>query len=124
MRGLPYASAGLPRRPIGLLAMTKVETYAWASLAWLGPAPPWAKARFAPPCLSPGVSNFRPWLPYCAFLKAKRKPMKFFRLPFALPVSRLAERNDHQSEVDQAPPRETRSEPDAGPTGSVKEALV
>ena len=32
-----------------LLAMTTGETYARASLAWLGPAPPWAKARFAPP---------------------------------------------------------------------------
>ena len=43
-----------------LLAMTMGETYARASLAWLGPAPPWAKARFAPPCLSPRPSSFRP----------------------------------------------------------------
>ena len=96
MRGLPGGSAGLPRRgaprndnggrdgtrrldcrvgALPLLAMTTgAETYAWASLAWLGPAPPWAKARFAPPCLSPRPSSFRPWLPYWLALKPTRKP--------------------------------------------------
>ena len=43
---LDYRVGALP-----LLAMTTGGgTYdARASLAWLGPAPPWAKARFAPP---------------------------------------------------------------------------
>ena len=90
---------------------------AWAPLAGMAhlgcrpfdPGPP----RFA--FLSTSAVIL-PSLPHCCW-KPTRKPREPLLRELGVPLLRLAERRDVPASY-QEPPRETRSEPDAGPVGS------